>query len=66
MRVKTMFWIQIKHGRNKRWYWALRCYNGHIMADCAQGNGYSSKTNATKAARNTIRAFRQMPLPIRG
>ena len=64
MKAKNPFWIQTKQGRNGRWYWTMRCYNGRIVADCAQGNGYSTESNAIKSARNLKRAFRDWPVPI--
>ena len=64
MKATVPFWIQIKQGKNKRWYWALHCYNSRIIADCAQGNGYSTETNAAKAARNMLKAVRGWDIPI--
>jgi uncharacterized protein YegP (UPF0339 family) len=41
--------IEIYMDRRNQWRWSLRSRNGHVIAD--GGEGYSTKSNARRAAR---------------
>jgi len=40
-----------RSSKDNRWRWHIVAPNGNITADCAQGNGYASRSAAIKAAR---------------
>lgn len=47
--------VYVFKGQNQKWYWHLKAENGEIQCDSAQG--YATKSNAIRAAKDTQKGF---------
>lgn len=46
---------EIFKGKDGQWYYRFKSRNGRHLCRCSEGNGYVSKGNAKRAAKNFIK-----------
>ena len=60
MRIATPYWFEVYPDKAGRFRWRYVCYNGNIMADSAQGNGYATKGNCKRSVRKFLESIEKM------
>ena len=56
--MKHIYVLEVYQGRGRGWYWRLKSGNGLTIADGAEG--YSTASNAMRAARRLVEIMREV------